>query len=452
MGETFLWFETALLPTGWAERVRLTIADGRIAAVAEGVDPQAANHRGAVGLPGLPNLHSHAFQRAMAGLTEVRGPNADSFWTWRDLMYRFVDRLDPEMVEAVAAMAFAEMLEAGFTRVGEFHYLHHAPDGRHYGDQGEMAARIAAAAVETGVGLTLLPVFYAHGGFGGLPPLPGQRRFINDLDGYFRLLDASRAALSSLPDAVVGAAPHSLRAVTEPDLVAVASLAAGPIHIHIAEQVQEVDDCLAWSGARPVTWLLDRLPVDSRWCLVHATHMKASEVRRLAASGAVAGLCPITEANLGDGLFPAAAFLDQGGAFGVGSDSNVRIDAPEELRLLEYGQRLHHRARNVLASAAGCSTGAALFCGALTGGARALGAPAALEIGAPADIVVLDGRHPDLAGRSGDGLLDALVFAGGSRLVKDVWRAGVRVVEDGRHRHRERIVARHRSAMDRLTA
>jgi formiminoglutamate deiminase len=452
MGETSHWFEMALLPSGWAERVRVAVVDSRIAAVDEGVDPQAPDHRGAVALPGLPNLHSHAFQRAMAGLTEARGPDADSFWTWRDLMYRFVDRLDPEMVEAIAAMAFAEMLECGFTRVGEFHYLHHAPDGRPYDHVGEMAARVASAADETGIGLTLLPVFYAHAGFGGRPPLPGQRRFINSLEGYGRLLEASRSAVSSLPDFVVGAAPHSLRATTEPELIAVAALAGGPIHIHIAEQVQEVDDCLAWSGARPVAWLLDRLPVDAAWCLVHATHITADETRRLAGSGAVAGLCPITEANLGDGLFPAAEFLGLGGGFGIGSDSNVRIDAAEELRLLEYGQRLHQRARNVLSPGPGRSTGAALYCGALAGGSQALGAPAALRAGASADILVLDARHPDLAGRSGDELLDTFVFAAGSRLVKEVWRAGVRVVEDGRHRHRDRIVDRYHSALDRLTA
>jgi len=452
MRETFLWFETALLPTGWAERVRVGIVDGRIASVTEAVDAEAADQRGAIALPGLPNLHSHAFQRAMAGLTEARGPDADNFWTWRDLMYRFVDRLDPEMVEAVAAMAFVEMLECGFTRVGEFHYLHHDPGGRPYSDRAEMGTRVASAAAETGIGLTLLPVFYAHAGFGGLPPLPGQRRFTNSLHSFGRLLEASRSAVSCLPDAVVGAAPHSLRATTEEELVAVAALAGGPIHIHIAEQVQEVDDCLAWSGARPVTWLLDRLPVDPGWCLVHATHMTTEETRRLAASGAVAGLCPITEANLGDGLFPARDFLSGGGTFGVGSDSNVRIDATEELRLLEYGQRLYHRARNVLSPGPGRSTGAVLYHGALAGGSQALGAPAALRSGASADIVVLDARHPDLAGRSGDALLDALIFSAGSRLVKEVWRAGVRVVENGRHRYRNRIVARYRSAMDRLTA
>ncbi|HEY9235403.1 MAG TPA: formimidoylglutamate deiminase, partial [Phenylobacterium sp.] len=347
MGATFHWFQTALLPAGWVRDVRLSVERGQIASVETGVPAGGSDVRAAIGSPGLPNLHSHAFQRAMAGLTEVRGPEGDSFWTWRELMYRFVGKLSPDDVEAIAALAFAEMLEAGFTRVGEFHYLHHDTDGLPYADIAEMAARIAAAAEATGIGLTLLPVFYAHSGFGGAAPLESQKRFLNDIAGYGRLYEAARHAVRGLPDAVVGVAPHSLRAVTEAELAEVTRL-DGPIHIHIAEQVKEVDDCLAWSGARPVEWLQDRFYPDRRWCLVHATHMTASERGRLAASGAAAGLCPITEANLGDGVFPAAAYLAEAGVFGVGSDSNVRIDAAEELRLLEYGQRLSERARNVL--------------------------------------------------------------------------------------------------------
>jgi formiminoglutamate deiminase len=451
MGETTFWFETALLAGGWARDVHISLAGGRIGRIAVGAAPLADDVRGGVALPGLPNLHSHAFQRAMAGLTEARGPAADSFWSWRELMYRFVGRLEPDDVEAIAALAFLEMLEAGFTRVGEFHYLHHAPDGRPYANVAEVGERIAAAAAETGIGLTLLPVFYAHAGFGGAPPTPAQGRFVTDVDGYARLLEASRAAVAGLADAVVGAAPHSLRAVTCSELAAVSD-GAGPVHIHIAEQVREVDDCLAWSGARPVEWLLDNAAVDARWCLVHATHMTPAETLRLARSGAVAGLCPITEANLGDGLFPAVEYLDAGGAIGVGSDSNVRIDAAEELRLLEYGQRLSARARNVLAGEAGASTGAALYRRALAGGAQALGQPAAagLSEGAAADLVILDSGHPDLAGRTGDAILDAFVFAGGSRLVRDVWRAGRKVVEDGRHHARARIVARYRRTLERL--
>lgn len=448
---TSLWFETALLAGGWAKDVRISVADGRIASLVTGVEPSGLDERGAVALPGLANLHSHAFQRAMAGLTEARGPTSDSFWSWRELMYHFVGRLDPADLEAIAGLAYAEMLECGFTRVGEFHYLHHAPDGRAYDNVAEMGVQIAAAADQTGIGLTLLPVFYAHAGFGGAMPAEGQRRFVNSLDGYAKLLDASRTAVTGLVGAQVGVAPHSLRAVTRSELAAMSD-GSGPIHIHIAEQVQEVEDCLAWSGARPVEWLLDNADVDSRWCLVHATHMTAGETRRMARSGAVAGLCPITEANLGDGLFPAAAFLEAGGQIGVGSDSNVRIDLAEELRLLEYGQRLSLRGRNILAAGAGASTGATLYRHALTGGARALGQPFAsgLSKGGPADLVALDGDHPDLAGRSGDAILDAYVFAGGSRLVKDVWRAGRKVVEDGRHHARDRIVARYRVTLDRL--
>lgn len=447
----FHWFETALLPDGWARSVRLGVEAGRIVSVETDAPAGPEDARHGVGLPGLPNLHSHAFQRAMAGLTEVRGPEGDSFWTWRELMYRFVERLTPDDVEAIAAQAFAEMLEAGFTRVGEFHYLHHGADGAPYADVAEMAARIAAAAEATGIGLTLLPVFYAHSGFGGAPPTPGQRRFVNGLDGYAALHEASAATVRRLPGGLVGVAPHSLRAVTEAELAALSHL-GGPIHIHIAEQVKEVDDCMAWSGARPVEWLLDRFGVDRRWCLVHATHMTASERQRLAASGAVAGLCPITEANLGDGVFPGAAYLAEGGAFGVGSDSNVRIDAAEELRLLEYGQRLVQRGRNVLARGEGASTGGTLYRAALAGGAQALDIDVAgLALGAAADFATIDTDNPDIAGRAGDAILDALIFAGG-RGVQDVWRAGRQVVVDGRHVDGPRIAGRYRRTLQRLLA
>lgn len=449
MADPALWFEHALLADGWAERVRIETTNGVVSAIHAAADPEPGDERGGIAVPGLPNLHSHAFQRAMAGLTEVRGPEGDSFWTWRELMYRFVADLGPDDVEAIAAQAFAEMLESGFTRVGEFHYLHHGPDGRPYADIGEMALRIAAAAETAGIGLTLLPVFYAHSGFGGAPPAPGQRRFVNSVESYARLHAASQAAVAGLPDAVVGVAPHSLRAVTEDELRVVAGMAA-PIHIHIAEQVKEVDDCLAWSGARPVEWLQDRFAVDDRWCLVHATHVNEGERRRMTTRGAVAGLCPITEANLGDGVFPAARYLAEGGAFGVGSDSNVRIDAAEELRLLEYGQRLTRRARNVLAGREGESTGARLYRGALAGAGRALGVPQApgLAAGASADIASFPAGHEAYAARSGDAWLDSRIFAGGP--VEHVWRRGVRVVEDGRHVAREPIAARYRAVLARL--
>jgi formiminoglutamate deiminase len=449
-----LWFSSALLPEGWAERVRLRLVAGRIAAVEAGTDPAHDDERHGPLIPGLPNLHSHAFQRAMAGLTEVRGPGADSFWTWREAMYRFVDRMGPQDVEAVAALAFMEMLEAGFTRVGEFHYLHHAPDGSAYADRGELSHRIAAAAARTGIALTLLPVFYAHSGFGGLPPGQGQRRFINDLDGFAALMGSARRAVADLDDAVVGLAPHSLRAATAEEIAALVPLAEGePVHIHVAEQVKEVEDCLAFCGRRPVERLFDIAPVNEGWCLIHATHMSGAETARFALSGAVAGLCPITEANLGDGLFPAPDFLAQGGRFGVGTDSNVLVDAAEELRTLEYGQRLFHRARNVLAAGAGGSTGRALFEGALQGGAQALGAPASgIAIGAPADFVTLDAAHPALLARRGDALLDGLVFAVRGGAVDGVWRAGRKCVTNGIHHERDAIRGAFARTMETLLA
>jgi formimidoylglutamate deiminase len=445
MAETQLWFDTALLPSGWADRVRVTIADGRITRVEAGVEPEGERH--AIGLPGLPNLHSHGFQRALAGRTQRRGAGPDSFWSWREVMYRFLDRLGPEDVEAITAQAYAEMLEVGFTHVGEFHYLHHAPDGRPYADPAEMAARAAAAAERTGIGLTLLPVFYAHSDFGGVAPTAPQRRFVHDLDGFARLHEACRGLADQ-----VGVAPHSLRAVTPEELAVVAEL-GGPIHIHAAEQIAEVEACLAWSGKRPVEWLLDHAGVDERWCLVHATHMTPDETRRLAASGAVAGLCPITEADLGDGLFPAPEYLAAGGRVGVGSDSNVLIDATGELRLLEYGQRLTRRGRNLLASGPECSTGGDLFRAALAGGAQVLGLKRhGIAEDAPANLVALKADHPALAGLRGDALLDGWVFSARAGVLDTVWRQGRIVVRDGRHVEADAIADRYRRCIAKLTA
>ncbi|WP_287938999.1 formimidoylglutamate deiminase [Sphingopyxis sp.] len=449
-----LWCEQAWLAEGWAENVRLTIADGHVGAIEVAAPPQPGDDRHAILIPGLPNLHSHAFQRGMAGLAERAGEGDDSFWTWREVMYRFVDRLDPDGMRAIAALAYAEMLESGFTRVGEFHYLHQSPDGRPYGDVAAMAQAIAAAADETGIGLTLLPVFYAHSGFGGAAPTAAQRRFVNDLDSYAALIEASRAAVAGLGDAIVGVAPHSLRAVTAAELTAVAAMAAGaPLHIHIAEQIAEVEACRAWSGARPVEWLMANAEVGADWCLVHATHVTEAEWRAIAQSGAVAGLCPITEANLGDGLFPAREFLADGGRFGVGSDSNVEIDAAAELRLLEYGQRLAHRGRNLLAGGAGRSTGAALHQAAQAGAGQALGqAGHGIATGAAADLVSLTVTDPALAGRRGDAILDSWIFGRGARLVDCVWRRGVQCVAGGRHVARAAIDARYRAAMQALLA
>ncbi|MGH8286863.1 MAG: formimidoylglutamate deiminase [Steroidobacteraceae bacterium] len=447
-----LWFASALLPQGWVDDVRVIVTEGGIERIESSVVPGARDERHAIAVPGMPNLHSHAFQRAMAGLAETRDATGSSFWTWRDLMYRFVDTLSADDIEAIAAYAYVEMLESGFTRVGEFHYLHHAPDGAPYSDPAELCARIAAAASDAGIALTLLPVFYAHSGFGGAAAKHEQRRFIHDIDGFARLMEGARRVATSLPDGRVGVAPHSLRAVTPAELDAVAGLTAnGPIHIHIAEQTGEVEDCIAWCGRRPVEWLLDHADVDARWCLVHATHLSSEEAARLASSDAVAGLCPVTEANLGDGLFPAESFMRAGGRFGIGSDSNVLIDAAAELRLLEYGQRLQHRARSVLALETGQSTGRRLFEAACSGGAQALdgGAPGITE-SAPADIVSLHAAHPSLIERRGDAMLDSWIFAGGSGLVDCVWRHGRKLVEGGRHHARSRIADRYARTLRQL--
>ena len=454
-----LWFEDALLADGWARRVRLRIEAGRITAVECDAPPGRGDEIHGIALPGLCNVHSHAFQRGMAGLAERRGPAHDDFWTWREVMYRFLDRLSPDDLEAITAQAFAEMLEAGFTRVGEFHYLHNDVDGLPYANPGELTDRIVAARDATGIGLTLLPVFYAHGGFGGAPAKAGQRRFLNDPDSFARLVTDGRCAVRTSADAVVGIAPHSLRAITPDELAAILPLArGGPVHIHAAEQAGEVADCVAWSGARPVRWLLDHAPVDPAWCLIHATHLDADEVAAFARTGAVAGLCPITEANLGDGTFPAQAWLAQGGRFAIGTDSNILIDAAGELRALEYSQRLEARSRNLLAPREGVSVGASLFAGALAGGAQALGVktlgaePGGLRVGAMADIVELDADHPSLVERRGDDLLDAWIFAAGREAVTSVWRAGEQVVADGRHRDAGPIAARYRATLKRLLA
>ncbi len=450
---TSLWFESALLPQGWARQVRITGAQGRIARVEIGVEPVATDERHTIGLPGMPNLHSHAFQRGLAGLTERRGPAGDSFWTWRELMYQFVERIDPDELQAVTALAYAEMLECGFTHVGEFHYLHHDRDGQPYGERGELAARIVAAAAETGIGLTLLPTLYVHGGFGGREPGKRQRRFINDQDGFLAILEASRRAVRALRGGVVGVAPHSLRAVGPAELPwLIEAAGGGVVHIHIAEQTKEVDDCLAWSGKRPIEWLLGNTTVDGRWCLVHATHASEAEVKAIARSGAVVGLCPITEANLGDGIFPARSYLGLQGRVGIGSDSNVLLDVAEELRTLEYSQRLSERGRNVLAPAAGASTGRALFTETLAGGARALRASGGLSAGEWLDAVSLDAAQPALLQRHQDEILDSWIFAGGQRLVDCVWRAGEKVVCGGRHRHRDALAARYQRALKRLLA
>jgi formimidoylglutamate deiminase len=449
---TSLWFQSLLLPDGWAERVRLDIDLGRFQAIRPGESPDQDTECHAIGLPGLPNVHSHAFQRGMAGLTEVRSAIGDDFWTWRETMYRFVDSIGRDDFEAIAAFAYMEMMESGFTRVGEFHYLHHDKGGRQFSNPAETASAIAAAAHQVGIGLTLLPVFYAHSDFGGAAAEPRQSRFINEVDGFARIVDGSRHAVALLDDAVIGVAPHSLRAVTADELKSVISIAGrGPVHIHIAEQTKEVDDCLCWCGQRPVSWLANTVDVDDRWCLVHATHIDDGELTRIVASGATVGLCPITESNLGDGIFPATQLMALHGSFGIGSDSNILIDAVQELRTLEYSQRLARRARNRMALGDGRSTGRTLVDCSLEGGARALGvANGGLRVGAAADLVSLDSNHDALANRAGDTVLDCWIFAARSSAVDCVWRYGRKLVSGGRHSERDAIVVRYRSSLERL--
>ena len=441
---------SALTPDGWHSDVRIAIDGARIASVTLGVAARAGDERHAIVIPAVANLHCHAFQRSMAGLAERRGAGADTFWSWREAMYRFALMMSPDDVEAVAAQLYVEMLEAGFASVAEFHYLHNAPDGAPYASPAEMASRIVAAARAAGIGLTLLPVFYAHSTFGGAPPKPEQRRFVNDRESFARLIENCRQYVEDGGERL-GVAPHSLRAVTPHELADVAAMAPeGPIHIHVAEQMKEVQDCLAWSGRRPVRWLLDAADADRRWCLVHATHMDADETRSAAKSGAVVGLCPVTEANLGDGVFDAPAFIAAGGRYGVGTDSNVSVGAACELRQLEYSQRLMLRARNVLARPGG-STARAMLDAALSGGAQALARDCGrLEAGAAADLLALSAEHAALLGKTGDAILDAWIFSAGNRAVDCVWSSGRKVVAAGRHIAGERIAARFRATIARL--
>ncbi|WP_339469178.1 MULTISPECIES: formimidoylglutamate deiminase [unclassified Pseudomonas] len=429
--------ERALLPNGWANDVRLEIsADGVVTRVEANASADAAERlRGPV-LAGMPNLHSHAFQRAMAGLAEVAGNPNDSFWTWRDLMYRMVGKISPEQLHVIARQLYIEMLKAGYTSVAEFHYVHHDVNGQPYADRTELSRQISQAATSSGIGLTLVPVLYTHSGFGGQAPNEGQRRFINSTENYLDLQARLKPILAAQPAQQLGLCFHSLRAVTPEQIHAVlaASDKACPVHIHIAEQQKEVDDCLAWSGKRPLQWLYDNVEVDERWCLVHATHADPEEVTRMAKSRAIAGLCLTTEANLGDGIFPAVDFLAQGGRMGIGSDSHVSLSVVEELRWLEYGQRLRDQRRNRLYRSDQPMVGRTLFDAALDGGAQALGQPIGrLEVGKRADWLVLDGNDPYLATASEDGILNRWLFAGGDRQVRDVLVNGKWVVRDGRH-------------------
>lgn len=451
----------AYLPQGWRRDVLLEWNEAGVLTAVTPDSPAPAGAPRASGpiVPGMPNLHSHAFQRAMAGLAEYRAQASDNFWSWRDLMYRFAARITPERLAAIARWLYVEMLKAGYTSVCEFHYVHHAQDGSPYGNAAELGQCVVDAASQAGIGMTMLPVLYQYSGFGKREPRPDQRRFVNTPESLLDLLLTLRRARPEHGALTYGVAPHSLRAVSPASLHALlhgldAHLPGAPVHIHIAEQTGEVEECLAATGARPVAWLLDHVDVNARWCLVHATHVDEAETRALAAAGAVAGLCPTTEANLGDGFFPARPYLDANGWIGVGSDSHVAVDWRSELRLLEYGQRLLLRQRNVLASETRPQVAERLFDAALAGGARASGRPVgALAPGYRADWLVLDDAHPSLDGRKpGDWLAGVVFCEHGRSPIVEVHTGGRCVVRDGRHEDEAVAYAAYREAVSHLQA
>ncbi|KFX19362.1 formimidoylglutamate deiminase [Pectobacterium betavasculorum] len=430
--------EKALLPQGWANNVKITLsAEGTITSLeSDSIRDESSIQLDGFLVPGMPNLHSHAFQRAMAGLSEVMGNPADSFWTWRDLMYRLVGKITPEQLEVIASYLYIEMLKAGYTSVAEFHYLHHDKNGQPYAQSAELALRISQAANTAGIGLTLLPVLYSYSSFGGQPASSKQHRFINDTDRYLGLYDRISSQLANNPMQRTGLCFHSLRAVTPDQMRTVLDChpQKQPIHIHIAEQQKEVNDCIAWSGLRPVEWLYHHMPVDEHWCLIHATHITAEETRLIAASGAVAGLCLTTEANLGDGIFPGQEYVSQQGNWGIGSDSHISVSVSEDLRWFEYGQRLNKRRRNLLHQPDEPYIGNVLYSGALRGGRMALGQPVGqLAVGERADMLVLDSRDPFLATANDRERLNRWIFACSTNPIKDVMVGGRWVITDKHH-------------------
>ena len=450
-----IWSASALLSDGWAESVEIRPdGTGYIASVASG-KTYVEGERTDVLIPGMPNVHSHAHQRAMAGLGERAGQTADSFWTWRKVMYHYLERIQPRHLFHISAQLYLEMLKAGYTCVGEFQYLHHDIDGQAYDNRAEMSLQCMHAATSVGLGFTALPVLYRYGGFGEAEPLPGQKRFLNDGDDFMSIVESLQSASKDDANTSVGIAPHSLRAVSQPllndviDNCGVDKLAA--IHIHIAEQSKEVDDCLAWSQQRPVEWLFNHFEVDKNWCLIHATHMNETETKAMAKSGSVAGLCPTTEANLGDGFFNAIDYFEANGQWAIGSDSHISIDPVEELRWLEYGQRLKTRNRNLLVSAKNSNTGRNLLDGALQGGAQACGRKIGrIEAGYRADFVSLDTEHPRLYGRKQDDLIDSWIFSGNANLVDSVYVGGNKVIEQGHHAQEQAITQNFRQTLDEL--
>ena len=453
---TQIYAKQALLPDGWHHDVRVSFAGTRITAVETGRSNGTGttpDHHVDCLLPAPSNSHSHGFQRAMAGLTEARGNTSDSFWTWRDLMYRFLGHLTPDHLQAITAFAQMEMLQAGYAACGEFHYLHHGRDGQVYDNLAEMACRVVAAAQNSGIGLTLLPVHYQFGGCDGRALHGGQLRFGNDLDRYSKLYSYADSAMSELADdSAIGIAPHSPRAISSSYLRLYPTMTNGPIHLHFAEQQAEMDEIEAVHATRPSRWLQENVALDSRWCLIHGTQLASADIAALAETGLTFALCPVTEASLGDGIFDASALIEAGGHFGVGTDSNIRIGLQGELRMLEYSQRLRDQQRAVLADQSQ-STGRFLYEHIVRGGARALGRDAGcIAVGQHADLLALDCSQPDLADRSGDVLMDSFIFVGDDRMIGDVWAGGRHLVQNGRHIHADDIVAHYRTTMAHLMA
>ncbi|MFT5506618.1 MAG: formimidoylglutamate deiminase [Gammaproteobacteria bacterium] len=454
-----VWAKSALLSDGWANHVEITIdPQGDIVQILTDQDYQQGDRVGLL-IPGVPNVHSHAHQRAMSGLAERAGQSGDaaqdSFWTWRKVMYHYLERIQPEHLKAISAQLYLEMLKAGYTNVGEFQYLHHQSDGKPFDDRSEMSQQCMQAASEVGIGFTALPVLYQYGGFGSQPSLDGQKRFLNNADEFGEIVLALQNSCRDNKNNSVGIAAHSLRAVDQSLLaevinnLGVDNLAA--IHIHIAEQTKEVDDCLAWSGQRPVEWLLERFDVNQQWCLIHATHMTHQETLDMAQSGAIAGLCPTTEANLGDGFFNAQEYVKAGGQWAIGSDSHISIDPVEELRWFEYGVRLQTRGRSLMVSEQMKNTGRNLLDQALLGAESACGRQIGkLGVGYRADMLVLDDQHPRLYGRHEDDLIDSWIFSGNENLVNRVYVGGRLVIKDGQHPQEQEISEQYRQTLDAL--
>lgn len=458
---TTIFAPTALLPEGWADNVLIEIdKDGWIV----GVDSFKSDISGGdaeimtgILIPGMSNVHSHAFQRAMAGMAERSGGKKDNFWGWRDTMYRFLSKIGPDEMEPLAAQLYVEMLKAGYTTVGEFHYVHHQGDGSPYGERSIMSRQIIKAALETGIAITHMPTLYAYGGCGGAPAKIGQKRFLNDVPALMRIIEEIYGEYRTTPQVSVGFSPHSLRAVSAEMLREGVEafrrlIPDAPVHMHAAEQAGEVEECLAWSGKRPVEWLLENMGIDEKWCLIHCTHMTEAETRALAAAGVTAGLCPTTEANLGDGIFPLLTYFESGGRFAIGSDSHISISVVEELRWMEYIQRLTHRQRTLIQDHDIPSVGGMLYDRALAGGAKAMGRKTGrIETGYRADFVVLDNELPFMEGKLRDHALDAAIFASNENPVKHVMAGGRWVVRDKQHKREEQILKNFRDVMRKIS-